>query len=650
MQMKELVELLNKYAYHYYVLDKPIVSDKEYDKLYDQLVEMERQTGVILPDSPTQRVGGEILPNFKKFTHDKKLYSMDKAQTKAELEKWVKQIKQTFGEDVEFCLTYKFDGLTIVCEYQNGLLLRAGTRGNGTVGEDVTEQVKTIKSVPLSIPFKGRVVVRGEGIMTLSNLAQYNKTATEKLKNARNAVAGGIRNLDPKQTAKRKLDWICYDIPLVEGATLTSQQDIQDFLTQNGFKTSPYYAKTNSLTELEQHIDHIDQIKNKIDFLIDGAVINVDKFSIRDELGYTTKYPKWAIAFKFEAVEVTSLLKQVLWQVGRTGKVTPIGVVEPVELAGATVQRATLNNMDDIRKKNLKIGSRVFIRRSNEVIPEILSLAQDLPGSKEIQAPKICPSCGHELEKRSVNLYCPNYGECYEQIIARLTHFCSKEAMNIEGLSEQTIKQLHEKLGVKYLHDLYNLTKEQLLSLDKVKDKKADNILQALEQSKKTNLWSFLYSLGILFVGVKSAKDLAKAFGSLQGVMNATYEQLIAVKDIGEVTANSILEFFADEHNKQEVEKLLACGIEIENSIKRVEGGVFEGKTVVLTGSVEGLTRDQATALLEQHGAHVASSVSKKTDLVIFGDQAGSKLEKAKTLGVATIQASEVFGKMIKNA
>lgn len=648
--MKELVELLNKYAYHYYVLDKPIVSDKEYDKLYDQLVEMERQTGVILPDSPTQRVGGEILPNFKKFTHDKKLYSMDKAQTKAELEKWVKQIKQTFGEDVEFCLTYKFDGLTIVCEYKNGLLLRAGTRGNGTVGEDVTEQVKTIKSVPLSIPFKGRVVVRGEGIMTLSNLAQYNKTATEKLKNARNAVAGGIRNLDPKQTAKRKLDWICYDIPLIEGATLTSQQDIQDFLTQNGFKTSPYYAKTNSLTELEQHIDHIDQIKNKIDFLIDGAVINVDKFSIRDELGYTTKYPKWAIAFKFEAVEVTSLLKQVLWQVGRTGKVTPIGVVEPVELAGATVQRATLNNMDDIRKKNLKIGSRVFIRRSNEVIPEILSLAQDLPGSKEIQAPKICPSCGHELENISVNLYCPNYGECYEQIIARLTHFCSKEAMNIEGLSEQTIKQLHEKLGVKYLHDLYNLTKEQLLFLDKVKDKKADNILQALEQSKKTNLWSFLYSLGILFVGVKSAKDLAKAFGSLQGVMNATYEQLIAVKDIGEVTANSILEFFADEHNKQEVEKLLACGIEIENSIKRVEGGVFEGKTVVLTGSVEGLTRDQATALLEQHGAHVASSVSKKTDLVIFGDQAGSKLEKAKTLGVATIQASEVFGKMIKNA
>ena len=377
----------------------------------------------------------------------------------------------------------------------------------------------------------------------------------------------------------------------------------------------------------------------------------MNRFAIRQELGYTTKFPKWAIAFKFEAVEVTSLLKQVLWQVGRTGKVTPIGVVEPVFLAGATVQRATLNNMDDIRKKNLKLGSRVFIRRSNEVIPEILSLAEDLPGSKPIEAPNACPSCGSALENKNMNLYCPNYGACYEQIVARLTHFCSKEAMNIEGLSEQTIKQLYDKLGVKYLHDLYHLTKEQLLSLDKVKDKKAQNILDALQKSKKASFSSFLFSLGILFVGAKGAKDLAKAFGSLPSLMNATYEQLLNVKDVGEVTANSVLEFFANEHNRHEIEQLLSCGIELEHNVKRVQNGYFEGKTVVLTGSVENLTREEATALLEQHGANVSGSVSKKTDLVVFGHEAGSKLEKAKTLGVATMPAEEVFGKIIsKNA
>lgn len=646
-RMKQLVELLNKYAYHYYVLDKPIISDKEYDKLYDELIELEKQTGVILPDSITQRVGGEILSKFKKFTHIERLYSLDKAQNKNELKKWVDSIKKVY-QNAEFTLSYKFDGLTILCEYEDGVLVRAATRGNGLVGEDVTEQVKTIRTVPLSIDFKGHVIVQGEGIMKLSTLEKYNKTATEKLKNARNAVSGGIRNLNPKETAKRNLDWVCYGVTHIEGKTLNSQVDIQEFLTENGFMTSQFFEVTSNYDDLEKFIDKIDQQKNKIDFLIDGIVINVNDFKQRREFGYTTKFPKWALAYKFEAMEVTSILKDVIWQVGRTGRVNPTGIVEPVELAGATVQKATLNNIENIKEKNLEIGSRVFIRRSNEVIPEILSLAESLPNAKQIVPPSSCPSCGSELVYKNMNLYCTNYSGCFEQIAQRFSHFASKEAMNIEGFSIQTIKQIHTNLSVKYLHDLYNLTKEQLLTLEGVKDKKAENIINSILDSKKPKLSNFLYALGILNVGNKTAKDLAKHFGTLNNIIHATAEELVAVKDIGEITAQSITEFFEDENNKIEIQNLLAVGIEIqEKSAKTQINNFFEGKIVVLTGSFDTLTRTQATEMLENAGANITSSVSKNTDYVIFGTDAGSKLEKANLLGVKTLESTEVFGKLL---
>lgn len=646
-RMKELVEKLNLYAHHYYVLDEPIVSDKEYDKLYDELANLEKQTGIVLPSSPTIRVGGDILPKFKKFEHINKLYSLDKAQSKEELKKWYDGVVKAFPK-ATFCLSYKFDGLTIVCEYKDGLLVRAGTRGNGSVGEDVTEQAKTIKTVPLKIKYKGHVIVQGEGIMLLSNLEKYNKTTSEKLKNARNAVAGGIRNLDPKETAKRMLDWYCYNINYIDKDILKSQEDIENFLTENGFKTSPFFEVCSSLEEIENNIDQIDKIKSKLNFLIDGVVINVNNFLIRDELGFTTKFPKWALAFKFEALEVSTILNDVVWQVGRTGKITPIAILEAVELAGATVQRATLNNIDDIRKKKLEIGSRVFVRRSNEVIPEILGLAEKLPHSKKIVPPTLCPCCGSVLENRNMNLYCVNYDGCYEQIIERLTHFCSKEAMNIEGLSDKTIKQVYDNLNVRYLHDLYSLTRDQLLTLEGFKDKKADNILSALEKSKKAKFSSFLFALGILNVGVKTAKDLAKHFEGLEELAEASLETLTNIKDIGEITAKSIKEYFEDEHNQNEIDNLFKLGINIEYSkITKNSDSLFYGKTVVLTGSFENLTRLQATALLEQNGAIVTSSVSKNTDYVVFGLEAGSKLDKAKVLNVKTLSEKEVFGKLI---
>lgn len=646
-RMEELVKQLNLYAYYYYVLDNPIVSDKEYDKLYDELVALEEQTGVVLPSSPTLRVGGEILSKFEKYPHKNKLYSLDKAQSKAEMEKWMSEKKKVFP-DATFTATYKFDGLTIVCEYNNGTFVKAGTRGNGTVGENVTQQVKTIASVPLEIPYKGHLIVQGEGIVTLSNLKEYNKTAKEKLKNARNAASGGIRNLDPKITKQRKLDVVFYNVNFIDDQKLIStQEDMQAFLKDNKFYTSPYFKVASSYNELEKIVDEVDEQKSKINFLIDGVVININSIKMREAFGFTTKFPKWALAYKFEAMEISTILKDVVWQVGRTGKITPIGIVEPVELAGAVVQRATLNNIEDIAKKKLEIGSRIFIRRSNEVIPEILSLAESLPGAKQIVPPTNCPCCNSELVYKNMNLYCENKTGCSEQIVERLAHFCSKEAMNIEGLSRQTLASFYENFALKEPSELFNLKQDDLLKLKGFKDKKAKNIIESIEKAKKVKFNNFIYALGILNVGTKTAKDLAKQFKNIEELKKATIEDLLEIKDIGEITANAVVEFFKAEENLVQLEKFVSTGVEIVKEEVKEEKSELTGKTVVLTGSINGLTRDEATALLEKYGAIVTSSVSKNTDLVIYGQEAGSKKTKAEALGVKTIPAPEIFGKIV---
>ncbi|MBQ7884543.1 MAG: NAD-dependent DNA ligase LigA [Clostridia bacterium] len=645
-KMKALVDELNKHCYNYYVLDNPTISDADFDKMYDELLQMEKQTGVVLPDSPTTRVGGETLDGFIKREHKIRMYSLDKCRTFEDLESFVTDIKKVEPNST-FTLGYKYDGLTVVITYNNGIYQNAVTRGNGFVGEDVTEQVRTIKSVPLKINFEGELIVAGEGIITDENLKRYNKISNEPLKNARNAVSGAIRNLNPKETAKRNPDFICYNVLYAENKQFATQVEMNDFIKANGFMVEPYQKLLSSADEIKAEIENIDKIKTELGFLIDGMVIKLNEVAKRDEFGYTSKFPKWAMAFKFEAQEVTGTLTNIIWQVGRTGKVTPIAELEPVELAGATIRRATLNNYGDIVRKQVQVPSRVFVRRSNEVIPEILGLAELLPSSKPILKPTNCPCCGASLQEIGALLFCNNRRGCKEQVVDRLTHFASRDAMNIEGLRDQTSEQFYRELGLSEPSELYQLTKEDLLKLDKFKEKKAENLLNSIQKSKKCALNNFIYAIGIANVGTKTAKDLAKYFGSLDNLRHASLEELSSIRDIGEIVASSIKEFFADEFNNKMIDDLLAEGIVISET-KKVLGGIFEGKIFVLTGTLPSLSRAQATEIIEQNGGQVTSSVSKNTSIVLAGESAGSKLAKAKSLNISVIN-EEQFLQMLKN-
>lgn len=648
-EMKKLIEVIDKHNYNYYTLLTPSISDKEYDELYYKLVDLEEKTGVILPNSPTQRVGGEVLEKFEKYTHPQRLYSLDKVRSLEGLESWIEDMKKA-SPNTKFSLEYKFDGLQLVLEYYEGQFVRATTRGNGLVGENVSAQVKTIKSVPLSIDYKGHLMVQGEGMITQSNLKKYNENADEVLKNARNGVAGAIRNLDPKETAKRNLDYFCYSI-LSCDRSFKTQEEIHQFLQDNSFKTGDYFKIVSNINEIKEEIDRINEIKTELDVMIDGMVLKINDVTVREKIGYTNKFPKWALAYKFQAQEVSTILEDVIWQVGRTGKITPIAVLEPVELAGATISRATLNNFDDILKKKVLINSRVLIRRSNEVIPEVLGLLEKFENSKEITEPKVCPCCGEPLTKKGVLLYCPNRDGCVEQVVDRLTHFVTRNAFNIDGLSEKTILSLYEKLGVCEPADLFKLTKEQLLTLDKVKEKKAENILNAIEKSKNPSLDRFIFAIGIPEVGEKTAKDIAKTFLSLDAVINATVEQLLEIKDIGNIIAQNVVEFFCDEKNISSVSDLLNQGVKIQEmqQTKVSENSEFLNKTVVLTGSLEHYTRDEAKQIIELLGGITTNSVSKKTDIVIAGAEAGSKLKKAEELNIRVINEDE-FIKMIEKS
>ena len=640
MEMRELVDLLNKHSYNYYVLDNPTISDKEYDKLYDELVLLEKQTGIVLPDSPTMRVGDVVLDKFVKVEHKHKLYSLDKCQNFDELKSWLDNVNKVVKNPM-FTLSYKFDGLSIACHYKNGRFVQALTRGNGTIGEDVTAQVKTIKSLPLSISYKGELIIRGEGMMKLSKLEKYNQTADEPLKNARNAVAGAIRNLDPNLTAQRNLDLFCYDILFIEDKTIiSSQEQAQQFLKDNGFLVSDFFVICENFEQIKLHIEKIDQLRTQIDILTDGVVINLNSFDAREELGWTTKFPKWAVAYKFPALETTSLLEDVIWQVGRTGKVTPIAVLEETELAGATIKRATLNNIEDIKRKKLKIGSRVFIRRSNEVIPEVLGLAEDLPNSIEIHQPEFCPSCNTKLIQKNMLLFCPNKNGCKQQIIDRLSHFVTRDAMNIEGLSEQTLSVFYETYNVTQPYQLYDLTINQLLSLPLFKIKKAENVYNSIQNSKNCNLANFIYALGINNVGFKTAKDLAKYYKTMDNFMRAG-DELETIRDIGGIVSQSIQDYLNNHEQKQYLLNLIERVKIKDYDLKTVESQ-WTGKTVVLTGTLS-ISRNEATQKLEKLGAIVSSSVSKNTDYVLAGENAGSKLEKAQKLGVKIITEQDVF-------
>jgi len=638
-RMRELIDILNKWAYEYYVLDNPSVPDREYDRLYDELYALEKESGVVLFDSPTKRVGGEPVKGFERHAHIARLYSLDKSVTSDELNSFFTRIKKVV-QNPEYTVEYKFDGLTMCLTYSEGKFVRAATRGNGVEGEDVTAQCLTIKSFPLTIPYKGTLEVQGEAVIRLSVLEEYNKTAKEPLKNARNAVAGAIRNLDPRVTAERKPEILFYNVNYMSEGSLPSQYAHFEFLKEQGFKVFPFLRLCKTEEEVFAAVDEIEAERKRLDVLTDGAVIKLNPTAQREVIGYTDKFPRWAMAYKFEAEESETTVNDVIWQVGRTGKLTPLAIVEPVELAGATVQKATLNNYGDLTRKDVKIGSKVLIRRSNEVIPEIIRAVEHNEGSLDVKKPDVCPYCGGNIIENGANIFCPNK-YCRPRVIGKVQHFASKDAMDIEGLSEMTAGQMYDVLNLRECSRLYTLTADDLRNLEGFKHKKTTNIMGAIEKSKDIPLERFLLALGIDGVGKVAAKDLAKAFGSIQNLQSASKEQLIELENVGEITAEAIVNWFSDQNNLAEIDALISAGVQPKVKQKTVKSDIFAGQFVVLTGTLSQFKRSEAQKLIEENGGECQSSVTSKTTLVVAGEAAGSKLEKAQKLGVKIIDEAE---------
>lgn len=652
-RMEKLIEEINDHNYRYYTLDDPAISDADYDKLYDELVRLEKETGIVLPHSPTQRVGGELLKGFEPHRHLARLWSLDKAQSVEDLLAWHGRALKLWNDynakhpdsplpPLSFVVELKFDGLTLNLTYDHGVLTQAATRGNGVTGEAILAQVKTIRTIPLQIPYRDGVIeVQGEGLMFLSALEAYNRTAEEPLKNARNAAAGALRNLNPQVTAERKLDAFIYNIGYSDAIRFKDHKEMVQFLRDNRFKVNPYIRFFDRIEDVIEELDRLKEKRHELDYLIDGVVIKINDMATREAFGYTEKFPRWAVAFKFEAEEAVTVLESVSWEVGRTGKLTPVARVAPVELAGVTVQNCTLNNFGDIERKNLRfgLGTEVYIRRSNDVIPEILGKVSEEQDGGEITVPDRCPACGSPVEWRGAHLYCTNRIDCPPQLVARLTHFASRDAMDIESFSVATAEQLHRELGVREPADLYDLTFEQLRSLERFGDKKAANLLEAIEKSKTRGLAEFLFALGIPNTGKTTTKMLADHYQSLEAIMSADMDELMQLPDVGGIVAESIYRFFRDPAAVKGIERMLAAGVRptVQEPVAVPQDSPFSGKTIVITGSFESFGRDELTKKLEALGAKVTGSVSKKTDLVIAGESAGSKLSKAQDLGIGIL-------------
>ena len=655
-RMRALADELNKASKLYYTLGTSPMSDAEWDKKYNALLELEKESGIILPDSPSVRVGAEPLSAFESHRHISRLWSMDKVQSKEELLQWLQRTEKQHAQlndgrespllPLRYAVEYKLDGLTINLTYRDGQLVQAATRGNGEVGEGILPQVRTIRCVPLSIPYQGLLEVQGECIMRLSTLEEYNRTADEPLKNARNAAAGALRNLDPNVTAKRKLDAFFYQVGTIENPPYSDMDGMLAFLQENGFPTSRYEEHADTFEEISDRIDKVEDKRPTLDFLIDGAVVKVCDLATRQAMGNTEKFPRWAVAYKFAAEENTATLLDVTWELGRTGKLTPLAHLTPTEIGGVTVKRATLNNYGDIQRKNVAIGCEVWIRRSNDVIPEIMGRVGEA-GENEtvITPPSHCPSCGQPLVERGAHLFCLNRQTCKPQAVARLAHFAGRNAMDIDTFSEKTAELLYEALGVHDCADLYRLTVNDLLVLDGFKQKRAENLIGALDKSRKCTLDAFLFAIGIPNIGRKTARDLAQHFGSLEAVKAATIEELTAIPEVGGIVAASVVEFFSFEENLEMIARLLEAGITPIHESDAVSD-VLAGKTIVVTGTLPTLSREEAEKLIAQHGGKPSGSVSKKTAFVLAGEKAGSKLTKAQTLGIPVLDEA-AFLKMI---
>lgn len=650
-RMEKLVKEVNQHNINYYTLDKPTISDIEYDSLYDELVKLETETGVRLPHSPTSLIGGRLSSNLPSHKHLANLWSLDKAQSTEEVIDWYNRCKRliknhniknndNLPEDFELTLEQKFDGLTVNLTYEDGNLVMASTRGNGEEGEIITEQIKTIKGdFPLSIDFKGTLEIQGEGIMKLSNFRNYNESVTEdkKLKNPRNAASGALRNLDVQKTAERNLNVFFYNIGFTEGVNFDNSYQVLDFLKDNNFNVNPYFKVFNNIKEVIKELEQSSEEREELDYLTDGMVIKIPDYRIREAFGYTEKFPRWAIAYKFYAEEYVTTWKGIEVEVGRTGRINPTAILEPVDIDGTTVSRATLNNWDNIVKKGLDfaLGGRVKIRKSNDVIPEILGIADEDKGKKftTVPTPSHCPSCQSELVKNGVFLFCKNENNCKQQIIAKLQYFGRKDAMNIEGFSEKTAEQLYEALNVRNISDLYKLTVDDFLTLDSFKERRANNLYNSIQSTKNVSLDRFLVSLGIDNIGNRASKLLAEKFTTLEEVINATYDEIISIESFGSIISQSVIDYFEDTHNRNMIQELLSLGIRIKYEKTVVDkDSLFNGKTIVLTGQFKSMKRNDAKKLLESKGAKVTGSVSKNTDMIVYGEKAGSKLTKAQEL------------------
>lgn len=649
LRMKELVEKLNEASKRYYDQNDAMMSDDEWDAMYAQLRRLEEETGERLPDSPTRRVGGEVLTRFEPHRHIARLWSMDKAQSEEEILAWAQRCEKLTQEagglpDNRYMVEYKLDGLTLNLTYDNGKLVQAATRGNGEVGEGILAQAMTIRCIPLEIPYQGRMEVQGECIMRLSTLEKYNETADEPLKNARNAAAGALRNLDPKVTASRNLDALFYQVGYIEGRSFASQQEMIAFMQENGLPVSPLAREADSIAAAMEIIHDIEKQRDSLDFLIDGATIKLTDMRTREVLGTTDKFPRWSIAYKFAAQETVTKLLDVSWELGRTGKLTPLAHLEPVDICGVTVKRATLNNYGDICRKRVRVGSDVWVRRSNDVIPEIMGIVWDGNGEApetDLLPPDACPACGGALTQRGAHIFCLNRQTCRPQAIARMAHFASRQGMDIEAFSEKTAELFYDHLGVRSAADLYALNKADMVVLKGFGAKKADKLLSELEKSKSCELDAFLFAIGIPNIGKKTARDLMAHFGSLEALMSAGEEELVAIEDVGGIVAASITEYFADSENLAFVRRLLDCGVSPQVKKEETAGTLFAGMTFVLTGTLPTLSRAQAEEMIRQNGGKASSSVSKKTSVVLAGESAGSKLEKARSLGVRIMEEEE---------
>lgn len=652
LRAKQLRDTLNYHSHKYYVEDNPEIEDYEYDMLMRELKEIEDKfPELVTPDSPTRRVGGKADGQFESVEHSVRMESLQDAFSVEELRAFDERVREAVP-DVVYVVEPKIDGLSVSLEYTDGVFFRGSTRGDGNTGENVSANLCTVGSIPLKLKRDiAEIEVRGEVYMprdVFSELVEKQLNNDEKpFRNPRNAAAGSLRQKNPQITAQRKLDIFVFNVQRVNGKTLTGHKQSLDYLKELGFKTIPSYTLCQSIDEAITEINRIGENRGNLPFDIDGAVIKVDDFSQRDELGSTSKFPKWAIAFKYPPEEKQTKLIDIEINVGRTGVLTPTAVFEPVLVAGSMVSRATLHNQDFIIEKDIRIGDTVTIRKAGDIIPEVLNAVEHNENSVPYKMPEICPSCGAKVvrEDGESAIRCMNT-DCPAQLLRNLIHFCSRDAMDIEGLGESNLELFVNEGLIKTPADIYKLTQEQLMPLERMAEQSASNIVQAIEKSKANDLSKLVYALGIRHIGEKAAKLLSEKFRTMTAIMNADSDEILSIDGFGEIMAQSVVNYFNTPQNAELVDSLMAAGLNMK-SLKEVKDNRFEGKTFVLTGTLPTYTRTEASAIIESLGGKTASSVSKKTDYVLAGEEAGSKLIKAQSLGI-TIISEDDFYELIK--